>query len=40
MALEFKLYIKCIQGVPKKKEPFFEHLPQECALNISSKNLA
>ena len=27
-----------IQGVPKKKETFFEHLPQERALNISSKN--
>ena len=28
-----------IQGVPKKKEIFFEHLPQDRALNISSKNL-
>ena len=27
-----------LQGIPKKKETFFEHLPQERALNISSKN--
>ena len=27
-----------LQGVPKKKETFFEHLSQERALNISSKN--